>query len=262
MPAILIYFGEKREIIPGFVNFKFTYLKAMNKYFFIILLLIICAANVFAEETFVFKDESKIYDVKARVENCDEEEEETICNSKAVFYLLKKNQPQVLQTIEMKESYLTISAKKEKKGDLTELYGDRHGGVYFIDYNFDGIEDLAVSNGNYRPYGGVSYDVFLYSKAKGKFVRHDELSRLETEMVSTFIKTKLKIIETDTKSGCCRHEKTRYRFVNNRLQKFYVFTDDAMDPNGKWVTITTERWVIGRWRSTSSRVLIKKYYPD
>jgi len=233
----------------------------MNKYFFIILLLTLSAHGVLAEEIFVFKGESKIYDVKVRVENCDREGEQTICNSKATFYLMKKNQTQVLQTIEMAETYLTLGDKKQKKGVLTELYGGEHGGVYFLDYNFDGIEDLGVANGPYLPYGGVSNDVFLYSKAKGKFVRHAELSRLESEVMSLKINKKLKTLETQTKSGCCWHEEAKYRFVNNRLQKFYVFTEDATG-GGKWMEVRIERLVNGKWRTTTKRVLIKKYYPD
>jgi len=233
----------------------------MNKYFFIISLLIFSAGNLFAGETFVFKDESKIYDVKVRVENCEAEEETTICSAKAVFYVMKKNRSEVLQTIEMPETYLSISGNKRKKGDLTELYGDAHGGVYFTDYNFDGIEDLGISNGNYLPYGGISNDIFLYSKAKGKFVRSRELSKLETEKMSVKINEKLKIIETQTKSGCCWHEEARYRFVKNRLQRFYVFTEDAMG-DGKWMLLITERLVKGKWRTTTKRVLIKKYYKD
>ena len=234
----------------------------MKKYFLIISMFTFSAANVFADETYVFKNESKIYDVKVSVENCDKEEKQTICNSKGVFYLLKKNTSEVTQTIEMAETWLTISGNLRKKGDLSELYGKEHGGVYFADYNFDGIADLGIGNGNYRPYGGVSYDVFLYSKAQRKFVRHEELSRLETEMVSTDVNTKLRIIETDTKSGCCWNEKSRYRFVGDRLQKFYVFTEDATDPNGKWVEVTTERLVKNKWRTSSKRFLRKKYYKD
>src|SRR5207237_8659938 len=124
------------------------------------------------------KDKCKIYDVKVGFEKCNATGEETICNAKATFYLSKKNQSKVFQTIEMEETYLSLSGKNRKKGNLTELYGDRNSGVYFSDYNFDGIEDLVISNGNYLPYGGISNDVFLYSKTKRKYVRNDDLSAL------------------------------------------------------------------------------------
>src|ERR1700742_3488630 len=128
----------------------------MNKRLLVILLLIFSATGVLAAETFVFKGESKRYDVKVKIESCGENEDEgRICNDKAVFYVMKKNQTQVLQTIEMDETYLVISGKQQKKGDLTELYGDQSRGVYFLDYNFDGVEDLGISNGYYLPYGGI-----------------------------------------------------------------------------------------------------------
>jgi len=236
----------------------------MNKYFFIISLLIFSAANIFAqEETFVFKNKSKLYDVKVSVGNCEREgAEKKICNDQATFQLLRKNQAQPFQTIEMTETYLQIEGKQKRNGDFVELYGNESLGVYFIDYNFDGIEDLGVSNGNYLPYGGISNDVFLYSKAKGQFVKSDELSKLETENISVNINKKLKIIETQTKSGCCWHEKARYRFVNNRLQKFYVFTEDATLGDGKWMELVTETLVNGKWRTRTKKVLVKKYYKE
>jgi hypothetical protein len=230
----------------------------MNKYFFIILLLICSAANVFAQETFVFKDKSKIYDVKVGFEKCEDNDKVTICNDKATFYLSKKNQSKVFQAIEMEETYLSLSGKRQKKGDLSELYGEQNSGVDFTDYNFDGIEDLVISNGNYLPYGGISNDVFLFSKAKGKFVRNDELSALESDNMFVDIYEKPNYIETVTKSGCCLHEKTRYRFVKNRLQKFYVFTEDATGVS-KWVKLITRRLINGKWRTTVKRTLRKNY---
>ncbi|HEY8562186.1 MAG TPA: FG-GAP repeat protein [Pyrinomonadaceae bacterium] len=231
----------------------------MREYFFIILLSVLCAANVFGEETFIFKSESKIYDVKVRVESCDDGERETICNAAAVVYLMKKNRAEVLQTIEIEETYLTIGGDKRKNGDVTELFGDEHGGIYFSDYNFDGVDDLAVSNGNYLPYNGVSYDVFLYSKRQRRFVKNKALSALETEKMSVRVNRKLRIIETETKAGCCWSEKERFRFVNNRLQKFYVFTTE-FETDGKTVSLTTERRVNGKWRTSTKTMSVRKFY--
>ena len=253
-------FFPRTAKINQIVNDKSTFM-TITKYFFIISLLFLSAIGIWGQETYVFKDKSKTYDVKVGFEKCEIEDENTICNDKATFYLLKKNQPQVWQAIEMDETYLRLNGKKTKKGDSTELYGEDNLGVYFLDYNFDGIEDLVLSNGYYAPYGGISADVFLFSKATGKFVRDEELSKLETENMSVDVNKKLKFIETFTKSGCCWHEKARYRFVGNRLQKFYVFTEDATG-DGKWMRLVTEKLVGGKWRKTTKRVLIKQYYKD
>ncbi len=233
----------------------------MNRYILIILLLVFGAAGISAQETIIFKGKSKIYNVKVSFEKCSDEGEETICNDKATFYLLKKNQSQVFQSLELNETYLALPSKRQKKDGATVLTGNNASGVFFLDYNFDGIEDLGISNGNYRPYGGTTYEVFLFSKRLGKFVKSEELTRLEAENMSVDINKKLKIIETQTKSGCCWHEKARYRFVGNRLRKFYVYTE-KVEPDGKYVSLTTETFVRGKWRTTSKRIPIKKYKKD
>jgi hypothetical protein len=232
----------------------------MNRYIFLFSLLIFGAFAVPAEETYIFKDKSKIYDVKVSFEKCDADEDATICSDKAKFYLMKKNELRIFQAIELDETYLYFGGKRETKA-VSELAGGDTRGVYFADYNFDGIEDLALSNGNYLPYGGISYNVYLFSKTAGKFVLNLDLTKLESEKMSVEVNAELKYIEAQTKAGCCWHERARYRFVNNRLQKFYSFTEDAMS-DGKWMTLITGRRVRGRWRRTTKRVLIKRYYKE
>lgn len=232
----------------------------MNRSILIILLLIFGAAGAAAQETIIFKGKSKIYDVKVSYEKCADEDEEILCDDQATFYLTKKNQTRVFQSFELSETYVKLPLNRRKKNGVTELSGNVGSGVFFLDYNFDGIEDLAISNGNYRPYGGTTYEIFLFSGRLGKFVKSEALTKLEAANMSVDINKKLKIIETQTKSGCCWHEKARYRFVGSRLQKFYVYTEDAT--GGKWVNLITERLVRGKWRTTSRRVLITKYYKD
>lgn len=233
----------------------------MNRYILFILLLVFGALGVSAQETIVFKGKSKIYDVKVTYEECSDEGEQIICDAPATFYLMKKNQTQVFQSFELAETYVKFPSKRRQTGGVTTLSGKDGSGVFFQDYNFDGIEDLSLSNGNYRPYGGTTYEVFLFSKKLGKFVKSEELTQLEAENMWVDVNKKLKYLEAQTKSGCCWHEKTRYRFVGNRLQKFYVFTEEATGA-GKWVTLTTERLVRGKWRTSSRRVLLSKYYKN
>ena len=235
--------------------------KAMNGSIFFILLLLFGALGVAAQETIIFKGKSKIYDVKVTYEKCSDEDDEAVCDAKAAFYLMKKNQTQIFQSFEIGETYVRLPRERQKKDGVTIISGTEGSGVFFDDYNFDGVDDLAISNGNYRPYGGATYEVFLFSKRAGKFVKSEELTELEAANMSVDLNKKLKIIETQTKSGCCWHEKARYRFVGGRLQKFYVFTEDATG-GGKWVKLTTERLVRGKWRTTSRRVLLSKYYKN
>jgi hypothetical protein len=218
----------------------------MNKFFLLTLITLFAAPAVFAQQTFLVKDASKIYDVKIKIESCEDE----ICNAKGTVYLSKKNQPQAFQTFEMDEMYLTFRAGKTLDGKLLELNKDEFYGLSFADYNFDGILDLLISNGYYKPYGGVSYDVFLFDKAKNKFVKHEGLTELESENVIVEIKKKQKFIETMTKSGCCWHQTARYRINGNRLVKFYVYTEEMSGSDEKEI-ITTERLVGRRWKKTT-----------
>lgn len=45
------------------------------------------------------------------------------------------------------------------------------------DYNFDGLLDIAISQGNYGAYGSTIYDIYLQTQS-GKFVLNNELTEL------------------------------------------------------------------------------------
>ncbi len=220
----------------------------MNKFFLLILISLGVASGVFAQQTFLVKDASKLYDVKIKIGKCDEDEGK-VCYSEGTVYLMKKNRKQIFQTIEMPEMYLRLNIDKVPGGNPLELKRDEISGIGFVDYNFDGVLDLALSNGYNRPYGGISYDAFLFDRKKNKFVKHERLSEMETENVSTDIDKKRKIIETMTKSGCCWHRTERYRMINDKLVKIYVQTEEWKDSDN--AEITTERLVGKRWKRTT-----------
>lgn len=219
----------------------------MKKFFLLIIIALAAAPAAFAQQTFLVKDASKLYDVKIKIGKCDEDEGK-VCYAEGTVYLMKKNQKQVFQTFEMPEMYLRLTLDKVPGGNFLELKRDQISGIGFVDYNFDGILDLALSNGYNRPYGGISEDVFLFDRRKNRFVKHEGLSEIETENVYSTIDKKRKFIETMTKSGCCWHQTTRYRMVNNELVKFYVQTEEWTDSDN--AEITTERLVGKRWKKT------------
>lgn len=230
----------------------------MNKFFILFALLIFGAAGVSAQQTFVIRDASKTYDVKITIGSCEDE----VCNDKATVYLSKKNRSDVFQTIQMSEMYIQFGAERKKLvGGSIEIPNDDIFGIGFTDYNFDGIDDLAVSNGYYAPYGGISSDVFLYDRKTGKFVRNEALSRIETKNMTVKLDKKQKTIEAFTKSGCCWNETVRYKYIGSRLVKIYAFTEDSSLGDGK-VRVTTERFVGRRWKSTTKVFKTKDYFED
>jgi len=226
----------------------------MKNCFLTIVILLFCVAVAFGEETFLLKEASKNFDVKIKVEKCEDD----ICEGKGTVYLLKKGSPRAFQIIQMPDIHLELGENRKPTANLIELYGMNNSGVVFDDFNFDGLEDIALRNGNNGSYGGPSYDIFVYSKQKGKFFKNSALTELASNNLGLFVTNKkTKTIETFDKSGCCWHQTTRYRFINGRLQKIYILTEDASRTENDWVIITTERLVNGKWRKTTRRVPMK-----
>jgi hypothetical protein len=244
----------KRVIFDGILDLIKT---MMNKFFLLIGLLLFAAPGAFAGHSFLIKDASKTFDVKIEIDRCEDD----VCDDKATVSLTKKNQTQIFQKFEMAEMYLRFDTGKTLNGGTIELGRDEYYGVSFADFNFDGTEDLEIANGLYAPYGGASSDVFLFSKAAGKFAKHAGLSDLASENMSVEINKKGRYIETFTKSGCCWHQTARYKFAGNRLIKIYVFTEDGAVGGGK-VRLTTETRVGKRCKKTTKVALIKDYYKE
>ena len=238
---------------------------AMKKYLFLIFVFALAATDAVAQQNFLLKDASKNFDVKIRVAKCDfTDASYKTCEGRASVSLFKKNESRAFQTIEMPNLFLELGENKQPTANLIELYGENNSGVIFDDFNFDGAEDLALRNGNEGAYGGPSYDIYLFSKTGGgRFVKNAALSKLASENLGLFtVDKKEKTLETFNKSGCCYHETTRYKIVNNRPVKVYVFIEDAMSvPDGK-VKLTTEKLVGGKWRKTTKTALAKDYYKE
>lgn len=221
--------------------------------------LVLFNLNLYAQQNFLLKEASRTFDVKIEIAGCEDD----ICEGKANVSLSRKNAAAPLQTIRMPNLYLELGGDRKPTANLIELYGMNNSGVVFEDFNFDGAEDLALRNGNEGAYGGPSYDVFLFSKTSGRFVKSAALTTLASENLGLFnVNKRAKTLETFNKSGCCWHQTVRYKIVNDRPQKVYVFTEDATGGTGDSVVVTTERKVGGKWRKTMKRVLVKDYYKE
>lgn len=216
----------------------------MKKIFLTLLILFLFSTAVFAQKTFLLKKASKKFDVKIRIAGCETD----TCEGEAKIFLTKKGRPKNFQKIEMPNVFLELGEDQKPTANLIELYGMNNSGIIFGDYNFDGIEDLAIRNGNDGSYGGPSYSVFLFSKTKNRFIENTSLTALASDNLGMFtVDKKAKIIETLNKSGCCWHQTTRYKIVNNKPKKVYVFTEDAMSDGN--VTATTETLLPnGKWK--------------
>ncbi|MGN2431540.1 XAC2610-related protein [Pseudomonas syringae] len=99
------------------------------------------------------------------------------------------------------------------KTNVHELpYGEQSVLIY-QDFNFDGIKDLALMDGQNSCYHGPSFQVFL-GTADG-FRHSDSFTELAQNNCGLFsVDEKKREIETMTKSGCCWHQMSTYSVRN------------------------------------------------
>ncbi|OUM09480.1 hypothetical protein BW686_01530 [Pseudomonas syringae] len=95
------------------------------------------------------------------------------------------------------------------KANVHELpYGEQSVLIY-QDFNFDGIKDLALMDGQNSCYHGPSYQVFLGTS--GGFRHSDSFTQLAQNNCGLFsVDEKARKIETMTKDGCCWHQMSTY----------------------------------------------------
>jgi hypothetical protein len=207
-------------------------------------LLIFCSSTP-AQKIFEIKDASRYFDIKISVETCEEES----CEGKASFSFFKKGGKMPYQVIEHEETGFNRwdEALRNTNGILP--YG-KQSAVSIGDFNFDGTDDVAISNGRYGNYGAQSYEVYLSSRSAGKFVHNEAFSRLGQDYMGLFeIDRKKKTLKVFHKSGCCWHGREEYRVVRNRPLKVFYEEEDATLVDENKVKITTGTLVGGKWRT-------------
>ncbi|MCF5714375.1 XAC2610-related protein [Pseudomonas coronafaciens] len=99
------------------------------------------------------------------------------------------------------------------KTNVHELpYGEQSVLIY-QDFNFDGIKDLALMDGQNSCYHGASFQVFL-GTADG-FRHSDSFTKLAQNNCGMFnVDEKNHKIDTMTKDGCCWHQTSTYSIRN------------------------------------------------
>ena len=207
-------------------------------------LILLCGAvTTLAQEKFQIKNASKIYDARAEVERCDEDD---VCSGKLKVELFKKSAAKPFQVINLAETEFSRTEAKVIGGKRMYEY---QSAIFFEDYNFDGAEDLAIRDGNNGGYGGPSYQVYLFSSRSKKFVHNESFTELvQNGFLGMFeVDKKRRVLRVQSKSGCCWHQMQEYAVVGNRAKMVFEETEDAMTHEDK-VEVTTKKLVKGRWQ--------------
>lgn len=123
------------------------------------------ATSAFAQKTFDIKNASKYFDINVRIAKCDDR----TCRGEAAFSFYKKGGSTPYQVIKLDDTFAYVDLSTESPVDQT-LSDDIREIVYVDDYDFDGMDDVAICNGLNGSYGSPSYNVYLSSRAAKKFV--------------------------------------------------------------------------------------------
>ncbi|MEE4944054.1 hypothetical protein V2K24_00980 [Pseudomonas alliivorans] len=176
-----------------------------------------------ARKTYALQDFSDQYRATVEVAATDETFRPGVIN----VYGKASDKP--LIRVQSDELVLDTDAKTGKvKANVQELpYGEQSVLIY-KDFNFDGIKDLALMDGQNSCYHGPSFQVFL-GTANG-FKHSDSFTRLAQDNCGMFgVDEKKREISTMTKDGCCWHQMATYSIRNGEP---FLETETVVDHTG------------------------------
>nr|WP_163000496.1 hypothetical protein [Pseudomonas viridiflava] len=176
-----------------------------------------------ARKTYALQDFSDQYRATVEVAATDETFRPGVIN------VYGKDSDKPLIRVQSDELVLDTDAKTGKvKANVQELpYGEQSVLIY-KDFNFDGIKDLALMDGQNSCYHGPSFQVFL-GTANG-FKHSDSFTKLAQENCGIFgVDEKKREISTMTKDGCCWHQMATYSIRNGEP---FLETETVIDHTG------------------------------
>lgn len=161
-----------------------------------------------------------------------------------------KSNKQIIK-VESEELALTLHNGKALANIKALPYGEQSL-IMYADYNFDGIKDFAISDGQNSCYHGPSFKIYLATKTGFKF--SPDFTALAQEYCGMFnVDYKEKKISVMTKSGCCWHQFSEFIVENNKPKVIKIVEDNQMEfPynnyseqnwNGKKMVLTSKRTI-------------------
>jgi hypothetical protein len=207
------------------------------------------SSSTMAQKTFELKNSSKIYQVRLAIEKCDE----SVCAGEAKFSIFRKGRKKAFQTLTTSTEFNAPNATRLKPNVLH----DQGHLVFFEDYNFDGVKDLAIRDGNHNYDEGPSYQIYLFSPKTKRFVHNRAFTGLnQNKYVGAMeVDHQNKVLRVLSRSYGRWETTEEFRVVRGtRLKKVSQRTEDIA--NERRVKITTKRLVKGRWQT---KVRYKKH---
>jgi hypothetical protein len=172
----------------------------------------------------------------------------------AQITLRDKTSGQVLQRIESPEAFVDLDSQTMAINQAP-AYGDQSL-LFFDDFNFDGLQDMAVRNGSEGGYGGPSYDIYLADPASSTLVFNPDYSYLtRDEQLGMFrVDPDAKRLLTMSKRGCCWHQHATWQVENNQPVMVAEKIVAAQMPSEKnpfmpagYMDVTERELTAGQW---------------
>lgn len=226
------------------------------KNFFIICTLTFSANIALAQFKFLAPNASDQYKAKIIVANGANR----TYGGKATIILYDKIEEKEIQIFSSPELDFSLTEKQITYTDWLEL-GKYQTPLVFGDFNFDGLEDLAIRNGSKGAYESPSYDVYLASKGN-KFILDKGLTKLASENLGMFsIDKKSKLISIEQKDGRLYHKTINYAFdAKKGLKEVSFVIEDATI--GDDVIVIKQKIVGGKTERNIQKFKIKDYYTE
>lgn len=133
------------------------------------------------------------------------------------------------QLIKVESEELALSLHNGKAlVNIKELPYGEQSLIMHEDYNFDGIKDFAISDGQNSCYHGPSFNIYLATKTGFKF--SPDFTALAQEYCGMFnVDYKEKKLSVMTKSGCCWHQFSEFIVENNKPKVIKIVEDNQME---------------------------------
>jgi hypothetical protein len=209
----------------------------------ILIALVVTTQTAHAQRTFAVDDFSDLYNAKVFISNTDE-----VFSPGWIAIFDKRTKRQLIKVTSAELSFDLEDGKLVS--NIKEIPFGKQSLIMFEDYNFDGVKDLALMDGQKSCYHGPSYRVYLGGRSR--FTFSPTFTRLAQEYCGMFsVDVEAKKINTMTKSGCCWHQFSEFVVENNRPVAVKIVEETMSQSGLAWDF--TEKVRVGR------RMQEKKY---
>ncbi len=224
----------------------------MSTHLKILFLIVFLNLTVLGQQHFRFATISEKFDVDVTAEKTDY----TSWRGKTKIALFRKGAIKPFQIIYLKDTQIILN--DNNKPEIASVKDKKNGkwsSVYLEDFDVDGLEDLAIADGNNGGYGGTSYCIYLFDRTSKRFKLSPSFTRLGQGPFIGIpeIDTKKKTLEVFWKSGAGFHQIERYSILGKHPRKIYEYSESTAINDGNRY-ITTKKLINGKWRMWNKTV--------